>query len=232
LQPDHPTESTRVYGVPVERSRPVQFKQALRGFQDGKNIREVSDKTGIGKDALTRIRREYADVIAEKNHRAVETMVLIRERMLGKLADQIDDLKAREIPLAAAILTDKIEQLTGGNVTRVEHVSVKLPEDVVKGDVVDLFPTNTCNDSGSDQETLMFTAPSDTSSKCCADDSGQVRGGGGLTEPPREKPDDLTPKNFSPEKSDSSSSERDVIDGDNDDLRSDSLGVAGDTRSD
>lgn len=232
MQPENPTESLRVYGVPVEKSRPVQFKQALRGFQDGKTVREISEKTGIGKDSLTRIKREYADVIAEKNHRAVETMVMIRERMLGKLANEVDDLKPREIPLAAAILTDKIDQLTGGNVTRVEHVSVKLPEEVEKGDIVDLFPANTCNDTGSDQETPVFAAPSDTSSKCCADVDDQVRGGGGSSEPPREKPDDSSPRNFFPEKSDSSSSGRDVVDGDNDDLRSDSLGDTSVTGSD
>ena len=174
-----------VRGVPVEQSRPLEFKQAIRGFQDGKTFKQIHDKTGISKTTLQRIKADHKELIAEKQDRALDKMLDVREMALSRMEQEINDIKLESLPVAIGILSDKVRDMTGGSVSTVAHISVKLPEDVKENTVIDLLPTaNPCEPDSGQEETPGITEVDNglpnQSAAADAADQGDDQGAGGV----------------------------------------------------
>ena len=158
MAPKYPSQSSQIRGVPVEQSRPIQAKQAIRGFQDGKSFTQVSKETGIARSTLQRLKRDHKELIASKQEQAVEKMMNVREMALSRLEDEIHEFPLASLPVTIGILSDKVRDLTGGAVSAVAHISVKLPEDVTEKTVIDHLPTaNLCKQDDNQDETPANT---------------------------------------------------------------------------
>lgn len=186
MAPKHPTKSPQVRGVPASQSRPLEFKQAIRGFQAGKTFKALSEKTGFSVSTLQNIKKDNAELIASKQEQAVEKMIDVRDMALSRLHREMDDIKLESLPVAIGILSDKVRDMTGGNVTTVKHVSVKLPEDVQEKTVIDLLPTaKDCKEYAVQPGDTANTAPvNGLTNHGAADPAAAVQGAGGVADAP------------------------------------------------
>ena len=158
MAPKHPSKSKQTRGVPVEQSRPIETKQAIRGLQAGKSISLVAQQTGIAKSTVQRLKHDFRAMIEQKQEEAVEKMLDVRGKALSRLEREMDDIPLASLPVTIGILSDKVRDLTGGAVSTIQHVSVKLPEDVKEATVIDLLPTaNPCEKPSDQEETQADT---------------------------------------------------------------------------
>ena len=174
-----PKRSQRVVGVPVEVGRPLETKQALRGFQDGKTGRQIAQETGISVNTLTRLKKDHHKIIQEKQERALDDMLDVRSLALTRLKAEIDNVPLPSLCVVVGILSDKITDQTGGTTATIQHVSVKLPQDVQEGTVIDLLPSDDCGLPGEPAK-----APVDTEESGCSKKSGATAldGAGGVSD--------------------------------------------------
>ena len=154
MAPKHPSQSEQKRGVPAHVSRPAEFKRAIRGFQAGKTFKEISASTGFSVSTLQNIKKDNKEIIAAKQEQALDKMLDVREMALSRLEREIDDVPLASLPVTIGILSDKVRDLTGGNVSTVAHISVKLPEEVKEGTVIDLLPTANSCEQNTDQPQL------------------------------------------------------------------------------
>lgn len=150
-KPKHPANSKAKRGVPVEESRAVAFKGAVRDLAAGRTLKDVSDRHGIAVSTLQRIKKDCSDYIKSAQERNLEQMVVARDMAVSTFIRRIDEVDPSRLPVAIGILDDKIDRAVSGP-TRVEHVSVKLPVQVQARDVIDLLPTAIDCDKGSEQQ--------------------------------------------------------------------------------
>lgn len=148
MDPDAPYTSKQIRGVETSTSRPLAYKEAVRAIVKGKTLREVQHQTGIGKDTLTRIRRDCAEMIEEKQLQNVAKMAVARERAVDMLIEKMDDVDPSKLAITIGILDDKLERAVNGRSVTHQAVTIKLPERLDVGSVIDLLPTATdCNES-------------------------------------------------------------------------------------
>jgi hypothetical protein len=174
-----PKRSQRVVGVPVEVGRPLETKQALRGFQDGKTGRQIAQETGISVNTLTRLKKDHHNIIQEKQEKALDDMLDVRSLALTRLKREIDDVPLPSLCVVVGILSDKITDQTGGTTSTVQHVSVKLPQDVQEGTVIDLLPSDDCGLPGEPAKAPVDTDKGNCHGKSSAD---ALDGAGGVTD--------------------------------------------------
>lgn len=145
----------------------------------------VAQQTGISKNTVQRLKHDYRAMIEQKQEEAVERMLDVRHKALARLEREMDDIPLASLPVTVGILSDKLRDLTGGNVTTIQHVSVKLPEDVKEATVIDLLPTaNSCNKPEAQPETPGITEVSNglpnQGAADEADHQGDLDGAGGV----------------------------------------------------
>lgn len=118
----------------------------------GKSFNQVSQETGFSKTTLARLKQDHKDLIASKQEQALDKMLDVRALALSRLEREINDVPLASLSVTIGILSDKVRDMTGGSVSTVQHVSVKLPEDVKEATVIDLLPSANPCDEPSDQE--------------------------------------------------------------------------------
>ena len=131
-------------GIPEEKR-----KRILELYAEGKSNEQVAVLVGVSKPVCIAIKKRAGsgglDVVEWK--RQVSAMFAgIVQKGAERLMVDIDNIPAGQLPLALAILTDKILALQDAPQTIVEH-RLKVSHDdinkLLKGEVIDITPTKT-----------------------------------------------------------------------------------------
>jgi hypothetical protein len=137
--------STNVTGeVNGSRIQKDKKEKIIELFKDGKTNAQVAEITGVSKPTVIAIKKnEIANgfSINEWKKQVSTTLAQIVVKGSNRLVDDIDKIPAGQLPLALAILTDKILQLQDAPTTVVEHRLRVTHEDInkmIKGEVINL----------------------------------------------------------------------------------------------
>lgn len=128
-------------GIPQDKKELI-----LRLYSEGKTNSEVAEQSGVSKPVCIAIKKAAGtgglDVVEWK--RKVSAMFAgIVHKGAERLMVDIDNIPAGQLPLALAILTDKILALQDAPQTIVEH-RLRISHDdinkMLKGDVIEIAP--------------------------------------------------------------------------------------------
>jgi hypothetical protein len=137
--------STNVTGeVNGSRIQKDKKEKIIELFKDGKTNAQVAEITGVSKPTVIAIKKNEIATgfsINEWKKQVSTTLAQIVVKGSNRLVDDIDKIPAGQLPLALAILTDKILQLQDAPTTVVEHRLRVTHEDInkmIKGEVINL----------------------------------------------------------------------------------------------
>lgn len=131
-------------GIPQEKRDLI-----LKLYADGKTNAEVSAQTGVSKPVCIAIKKKASSGgldVAEWKRQVTAMFAGIVHKGAERLMVDIDNIPAGQLPLALAILTDKILALQDAPQTIVEHRLKISHEDInkmIKGEVIELDTKNT-----------------------------------------------------------------------------------------
>lgn len=127
-----------------------QRKRVVDLLTDGVGINEIVDKTGHSKHTILAIRRAQEDAgglnLQTWKKTTAATMAAIVAKGSTRLLAEIENIPAGQLPLALAIMTDKVLALQDAPTVVVEHRLRVSHEDINKmlkgeADVIDLPPS-------------------------------------------------------------------------------------------
>ena len=114
-------------------------------IKDGVGVNEVSKQTKVSKHTVIALKKQFEDSqginLSEWKKKTTVTLAEIVNKGSTRLLDEIDNIPAGQLPLAIAIMTDKIMALQDAPTVVVEHRLRVKHEDInamIRGDIVDL----------------------------------------------------------------------------------------------
>jgi hypothetical protein len=110
----------------IKESDPERYKSICSDLKAGKTLAATMRDNHAGSEAVARIKEELLATGDLKNwkKRTAGKAAMIVDKLLDKLDKETDTIKAREIPLAAAVLLDKSQMLLSGGQTVVHKVEL------------------------------------------------------------------------------------------------------------
>lgn len=137
-------------GVPQEKRDLI-----LRLYGEGKTNAEVASLSGVSKPVCIAIKKSASTGgldVAEWKRQVSATFAGIVKKGADRLMVDIENIPAGQLPLALAILTDKILALQDAPQTIVEH-RLKISHDdinkMLKGEVIDVTPAKVLDNKDS-----------------------------------------------------------------------------------
>lgn len=127
-----------------------QRQRVLALLKDGVSVNEIVDQTGHSKHTILAIRRAQEDAsglnLMNWKKATAATMAAIVAKGSTRLLEEIENIPAGQLPLALAIMTDKVLALQDAPTVVVEHRLRVSHEDINKmlkgeADVIDLPST-------------------------------------------------------------------------------------------
>lgn len=124
-----------------------QRNRVLGMLKDGVSVNEIVDQTGHSKHTILAIRRAHEDAgglnLQSWKKATAATMAAIVAKGSTRLLEEIENIPAGQLPLALAIMTDKVLALQDAPTVVVEHRLRVSHEDINKmlkaeADVIDL----------------------------------------------------------------------------------------------
>jgi hypothetical protein len=136
--------SLQVTGKKIPKEKRDKVISAL---QDGQGTSAVVEATGVSKATVLAIRKDTEDnkgfELGTWKKQTANLLSQIVTKGSTRLLDAIDDIPAGQLPLAIAIMVDKVAALQDAPTVIVEHRLRVSHEDInsmLKGDIVDIKP--------------------------------------------------------------------------------------------
>lgn len=114
-------------------------------LKDGKSAEAVAELTGVSKPAVLAIRKDTEDAggfeLGTWKKTTAKLMSQIATKGSERLLAELDSLSVSALPLAIAIMVDKVQSLQDASPVIVEHRLRVSHEDInamLKGDIIDL----------------------------------------------------------------------------------------------
>lgn len=136
--------SVQVTGKKIAKEKRDKVISAL---QDGQGTSAVVEATGVSKATVLAIRKDTEDnkgfELGTWKKQTANLLSQIVTKGSTRLLDAIDDIPAGQLPLAIAIMVDKVAALQDAPTVIVEHRLRVSHEDInsmLKGDIIDIKP--------------------------------------------------------------------------------------------
>lgn len=136
--------SAQSTGKKLPKEKQVKIKDML---VDGCGTNEIVRETGVSKQAVIALRKDAEDnggfELGTWKKTTANTLSQIVTKGSSRLLSEIDNINPAQLPLALAILTDKIMALQDAPAVIVEHRLRVSHDDInamLKGDVIDVTP--------------------------------------------------------------------------------------------
>lgn len=136
--------SLQVTGKKIAKEKRDKVVAAL---QDGQGTSAVVEATGVSKATVLAIRKDTEDnkgfELGTWKKQTANLLSQIVTKGSTRLLDAIDDIPAGQLPLAIAIMVDKVAALQDAPTVIVEHRLRVSHEDInsmLKGDIIDIKP--------------------------------------------------------------------------------------------
>jgi len=138
----NPSQQTNGKKLPKEKQ--IKIKEMLL---DGCGTNEINRQTGVCKPTIIAVRNELEDSkgfeLSTWKKNTANLLSQIVTRGSTRLMSEIENIPAGQLPLAIAIMTDKVMSLQDAPVIVVEHrlrVSHNDINSMLNGDVIDITP--------------------------------------------------------------------------------------------
>ena len=136
--------SIQVTGKKVAKEKRDKVIELLK---DGQGTSAVVEATGVSKSSVIAIRKDTEDnkgfELGTWKKQTANLLSQIVTKGSTRLLDAIDDIPAGQLPLAIAIMVDKVAALQDAPTVIVEHRLRVSHEDInsmLKGDIIDIKP--------------------------------------------------------------------------------------------
>lgn len=136
--------SLQVTGKKIAKEKRDKVVAAL---QDGQGTSAVVEATGVSKATVLAIRKDTEDnkgfELGTWKKQTANLLSQIVTKGSTRLLDAIDDIPAGQLPLAIAIMVDKVAALQDAPTVIVEHRLRVSHEDInsmLRGDIIDIKP--------------------------------------------------------------------------------------------
>lgn len=123
-------------------------EKVIAALQDGQGTNAVAESAGVSKSAVIAIRKDTEDnkgfELGTWKKQTATLLSQIVTRGSTRLLDEIENIPAGQLPLAIAIMVDKVQALQDAPTVIVEHRLRVSHEDInsmLKGDIIDVTPS-------------------------------------------------------------------------------------------
>lgn len=130
----------------LEKLDPDKKKEIVWLTEQGHTQKEIEDKVGVSSHTVVAVRQDMGDKNLDLGTYKRKTSDLFKSIILkgaNRLDAEIDNLPITQMPLALAILIDKVQTLNDQPVVVTEHRLKVKHEDInrlISGEVIDLPP--------------------------------------------------------------------------------------------
>lgn len=121
--------------------------KVIAALSDGQGTSAVAESTGVSKASVIAIRKDTEDnkgfELGTWKKQTANLLSQIVTRGSTRLLDEIENIPAGQLPLAIAIMVDKVAALQDAPTVIVEHRLRVSHEDInsmLKGDIIDIKP--------------------------------------------------------------------------------------------
>lgn len=111
-------------------SAPEVYAGIVARMADGETNASLAKVTGFSIELMRKIRDLHPQVIEAGRKAAFARIEEALHSAAQRLADNIDTIPVRQLPITLGILVDKVQLLSGGATSRVEKVNVASPADL------------------------------------------------------------------------------------------------------
>lgn len=110
-------------GKTLKDTEPERYAAIVNDLKAGKSLAAVQRDNRAGSESVGRIKNELLNKGELRNWKArtAGKAALLAERMIDKMSNELDTMKAGSLPIASAVLIDKCQQLAGEPAQIVEH---------------------------------------------------------------------------------------------------------------
>lgn len=137
--------SIQVTGKKIAKEKREKVIELLK---DGQGTTAVVEATGVSKPSVIAIRKDTEDnkgfELGTWKKQTATLLSQIVTRGSTRLLDEIENIPAGQLPLAIAIMVDKVQALQDAPTVIVEHRLRVSHEDInsmLKGDIIDVTPS-------------------------------------------------------------------------------------------
>jgi hypothetical protein len=121
--------------------------KVIAALSDGQGTNAVAETAGVSKSAVIAIRKDTEDnkgfELGTWKKQTATLLSQIVTRGSTRLLDEIENIPAGQLPLAIAIMVDKVQALQDAPTVIVEHRLRVSHEDInsmLRGDIIDIKP--------------------------------------------------------------------------------------------
>ena len=110
-------------GKRIEETDPERFKAIVSDLKSGKTLEQTVVDNRAGKTTVNRIKNELmtAGELKDWKKRTAGKAAALAERMIERMADNLDQIKPNQLSIPAAVLIDKVAMLSDQPSQIVEH---------------------------------------------------------------------------------------------------------------
>lgn len=130
-----------------KKVKPEKKEKIMEMLQDGAGSRAINAETGVSRPTIIAIKKDMEDTggfnLGTWKKQTASLLSQIVSRGSSRLLEEIENIPAGQLPLAIAIMTDKVLSLQDAPTIVVEHRLRVSHEDInkaLKGEVIDILP--------------------------------------------------------------------------------------------
>ena len=110
-------------GKTIKETDPERYKAICEDLKAGKSLVQIQRDNSAGSEAVGRIKNELltAGELKDWKKRTAGKAAALAERMIERMADNLDQIKPNQLSIPAAVLIDKVAMLSDQPSQIVEH---------------------------------------------------------------------------------------------------------------
>ncbi len=110
-------------GKTIKETDPERYKAICADLKAGKSLVQIQRDNSAGSEAVGRIKNELmtAGELKDWKKRTAGKAAALAERMIERMADNLDQIKPNQLSIPAAVLIDKVAMLSDQPSQIVEH---------------------------------------------------------------------------------------------------------------
>ncbi len=110
-------------GKTIKETDPQRYEAICEDLKAGKSLVQIQRDNNAGSEAVGRIKNELmtAGELKDWKKRTAGKAAALAERMIDKMHNELDNMKASSLPIPAAVLIDKVSALSDQPSQIVEH---------------------------------------------------------------------------------------------------------------
>ena len=111
-------------------SQPEIYAGIVNSLADGESCAQLAKRTGFEIQLVRKIRELHPEVIEAGSKAVLSRLGEALHNGSERLANEMHNIPIASLPIAVAVLVDKVQLLSGGATQRIEKINAASPEDL------------------------------------------------------------------------------------------------------